>query len=389
MERFRGIEGARGWLALIVLVAHLVTASGFGAVFPAAEVLGPISGSAVNVFIIISGFVIAHLQLSRKESYPLYLMRRWLRIYPVYLVCLLLGIAVEFLTKDTASAIPWLNADVAGHLASQSRELENGNFPFHLLAHLTLLHGAISNNLLDETQFMFLGPSWSLSLEWQFYLIAPVVIAAFQRRGWNLVLLTAVALGHLTFIQGIWGIYYTPSVLPAAGVFFAIGILSRLYFDRLPKLRSVPVSVVLGLVALAVFLLQTAYLVGWAIVIAYLLLQPEALEAGSRRPLTRLLQLALDSRPARALGQRSYAIYLLHQPVIGTVTVVGTTGLHLGPVPLFLFTSAVSIVLVAAGAELIHRWVELPAIAYGRRLGTERKPLTPSEPATEERRNTA
>jgi peptidoglycan/LPS O-acetylase OafA/YrhL len=284
MERFRGIEGTRGWLALIVLLAHLVTATGFAAVIPAAALLGPLSGSAVTVFIIISGFVSAHLQLSRAEPYPLYLARRALRIYPVYLV-------------------------------------------------------------------------------------APLAIAAFRRPGWSLFLLAVLALGHLAFIQGILGRYYTPSLLPAAGAFFAIGILSRLYLDRLPKLRRVPVAIILALLALAVILPQTAYLAGWAIVLGFILLEPEALQPGRRRLLARLLQLALDTGPARALGRRSYAIYLLHQPVITGVTAVGAVGLDLGPVGLFLFTSAISIIVVSAGAELIHRTIEQPAINYGRRLG--------------------
>jgi peptidoglycan/LPS O-acetylase OafA/YrhL len=362
MERFRGIEGMRGWLALIVLLAHLVTATGFTSVVPGLAFLAPTSGQAVTVFIIISGFVIAHLRLSRGEPYPLYIARRALRLYPVYLVCLLLGLAVQWMTRDTAGAVPWLDPDTAAHIARGDRELANGDLPIHLAAHLTLLHGAISNNLLDETQFMFLGPSWSLSLEWQFYLIAPLAVVAFQRRYWNLVALAAVALGHVVFIAGWLGHFYTPSVLPAAGAFFAIGILCRLHFDRLPRLRRFPILAVLGLILLAILLPRTAYLAGWAIVLAYLLTAP-----GSEPP--RLLRLLLDTRLARALGARSFVIYLLHQPVISAVTAWGAAGLQLGPVPLFLFVCVVSAPAIALGTEAIHRWIELPGIAFGRRLG--------------------
>ena len=364
MERFRGIEGARGWLAIIVLLAHLVTASGFTAVVPGLAFLAPASGHAVTVFIIISGFVITHLLLSRAEPYRLYLIRRWLRIYPAYLVCLAAGFALQSLTSETAP-VPWLTPNVAEHLARARSAFENGDLSNHLLAHLLLLHGAISNTLLDETQFMFVGPAWSLSLEWQFYLVAPFAVAAFQRRGWNLVALAAVAIGHVAFITEIFGQYYTPSVLPAAGAFFAIGILCRLHFDRLPRLHRFPLLGILGLIVVAVLLPQTAYLTGWAIVLCYLLISPGTSEGA----INRVLQLALDSRPARALGQRSFVIYLLHQPVISAVTAWGAAGLHLGPVPLLLFVVAVSLPAIVLGTEAIHRWIERPGIAFGRGLG--------------------
>ena len=40
---------------------------------------------AVNVFIIVSGFVITHLLMNARESYSQYIWRRFLRIAPIYI----------------------------------------------------------------------------------------------------------------------------------------------------------------------------------------------------------------------------------------------------------------------------------------------------------------
>ena len=45
----------------------------------------------MRVFIILSGFVITHLVIERPESYPAYLTRRFMRIFPVFAVTCFVG----------------------------------------------------------------------------------------------------------------------------------------------------------------------------------------------------------------------------------------------------------------------------------------------------------
>lgn len=53
---------------------------------PLWKILGE-NGRAVNVFIILSGFVIFHLLNTKKERYERYIARRFLRLFPAYTKC--------------------------------------------------------------------------------------------------------------------------------------------------------------------------------------------------------------------------------------------------------------------------------------------------------------
>jgi peptidoglycan/LPS O-acetylase OafA/YrhL len=119
----------------------------------------------VNLFFTLSGFLITYLLLKEKELYgriniPNFYMRRILRIWPVYFlvvfICLFIiplfhqQIPAAFpLSFDTGRLNPWL---YAGFL---------GNFDY-------IYHG-ISNVLI--------GVLWSVSIEEQFYLFWPLIIA--------------------------------------------------------------------------------------------------------------------------------------------------------------------------------------------------------------------
>jgi peptidoglycan/LPS O-acetylase OafA/YrhL len=107
LRRFRGIEGLRAWLAWSVVAVHVVGLSGLCTVIPPLEIFMSVGQWSVEVFIIISGFVIANLILSEEESYPIYIARRFLRLYPAYVVCLLLDMIFTRWGYVAFLAHPW------------------------------------------------------------------------------------------------------------------------------------------------------------------------------------------------------------------------------------------------------------------------------------------
>lgn len=374
MKHFRCIDGLRAWLAWIVVFAHI-------ALYTAADVRVPLlkhtlgvgAHQAVSIFIIISGFVITNLLLERQEPYLPYITRRFLRIYPLYFVCLCAGIFATYLHFIAFAGHPW--GDYVPQpelLAAEARSLAGNGFSWNLVAHLSLLHGAIPNGLLGVSEYTFLAPAWSLSLEWQFYLIAPLILLAIRNPSGKILLSIATVAAYVAFRHGWLGEFFDPSFLPGAALQFAIGITTRLVYPRLPKLASYPVAAVilgLGLICLSQDLLPFVF---WIAFVSWM-----RTERGTGQPASwveRGFEGAFNSRAAIFLGKRSYSTYLVHAPLINTIVYVCIARFALGMWQTVLCTVIATPLLTLVASVLLFRYVEAPAIAFGKGLFTV-KPL--------------
>ena len=97
MKHFRSLDGVRAWLAWSVVLFHMILLTAADQWKPILANADILSRVRVPCFLIISGFVITHLLLEKKERYFPYIVRRFLRIYPLYLFCLALGIFATYL----------------------------------------------------------------------------------------------------------------------------------------------------------------------------------------------------------------------------------------------------------------------------------------------------
>ncbi len=154
------LTGLRIWLALFVLLQHLPLT----AVFP--DCLRPVyknfaSGSwGVFGFFILSGFIMWHAYSGRKLTCKGFIVNRIARIYPVYL----LGIVVAlFLTNS-----PLFRADI-----SLPRAI------WLLVSEVFLVQswGSKSPMTLQYNQ-----PGWTLSVEMFFYILFPFIFFSFTAR---------------------------------------------------------------------------------------------------------------------------------------------------------------------------------------------------------------
>jgi len=154
-ERIPSLDGLRAISITLVLLGHLAGTRGFP--FSAAAVNPWSLGSfGVTVFFVISGFLITGLlldELRRTQRIRLgrFYFRRTLRIFPPYFALLIVVAA----------------AGAAGWIA-----LNPGD----------LLHGATYTSNYHDTRSWYVGHTWSLSVEEQFYLLWPAVLLLARTR---------------------------------------------------------------------------------------------------------------------------------------------------------------------------------------------------------------
>lgn len=124
----------------------------------------------VNFFFVLSGFLITYLLLSEKQltgriAIGAFYMRRILRIWPLYFVMVFIGFVV----------FPWVKA----HLGQAP--LHETAQPWYFFTFLVNF-----NNLYHGCQTPTLTLLWSVSVEEQFYLVWPLLVAAVpvRRLGW-------------------------------------------------------------------------------------------------------------------------------------------------------------------------------------------------------------
>lgn len=164
-ERIVPMEGMRGFAALLVFFVH------FNALFHPyfqpgsflgmlADLAGSFGHTGVDLFFILSGFLIYGIVLKKHPSYRNFLWRRIRRLYPVFLLVLILYLVLS-------NAFPSISKLPGSFLQAF----------LYINANLLMLPGM-------TTIPAIITVSWSLSYEWFFYLTLPLVISVLGLRRW-------------------------------------------------------------------------------------------------------------------------------------------------------------------------------------------------------------
>jgi len=367
MRNFTSIESLRAYMAWWVVIGHASHLGGWASYLPKPIVTLVERGDiAVNVFIIVSGFVITHLIQTSKELYAPYLVRRFFRIFPIYLVCLFLAIAVRDLYQ-AAYFHPWA---VGVEMRQLRAESEAANFAAHFGLHLTLLHGVIPDTLFKFASSAFLAPAWSLSLEWQFYLVVPAILHFLRRSTVVSIAFVLVCLAfHKIVVSGYLGTWSYASFLPLSIHYFLIGIISRLILEELiaKQFRAETVIVLSALIATIAGPLEAVI---WSVFFTFILVELEVV--GIESPFLRMAStlLVFNSKVART-GSWSYSTYLVHIPVfsvvVGSATVLSANISQLMASLLIL----VSLPVVLLLSKAMFSFVEQPFNKIGRQFANK------------------
>ncbi|MCR6481645.1 acyltransferase [Amycolatopsis sp. OK19-0408] len=333
---FPGLTGLRALAALAVVFFH------YGG-----PVVDRLQGwIAVQLFFVLSGFLITTLALREEDrtgriSLRGFYVRRVFRIMPVYF--LLLGL--------TAVAVTLAGTYGSSRLSDA--------MPYYL----TFFNEVVDFNTPYPT-------SWSLGVEEKFYLVWPalLVLTSFAKSG-RTALRVLIGAGALGFVLGVlplapahqWAslsVHYGSLVV---GCLLALALHHPRGFAVLRPLTSpaAAVLVALGFVALQLSVKPLGQALGgnWQFVVPVYAVGAALLLVAvlGQGPVRRLL----SSRPLAFVGDRSYALYLAQTGAAGVTGLLFPTGLVKAAA-----TSAVALLFACA----LRKWVEQPAIAFGRRL---------------------
>jgi peptidoglycan/LPS O-acetylase OafA/YrhL len=147
LNRNQALDVLRGVLSWLVVGVHAFWFAGYRG-----GIVGKTGAYAVDAFVILSGFVITRLLLSKNESYGVFIVRRFMRLFPAFAACLAIAVLVRPFTLGT----------VPSEFIREASE--SSLFWWHIGAHASLLHGLVPTLWLPESHFAFLRPGWSISL---------------------------------------------------------------------------------------------------------------------------------------------------------------------------------------------------------------------------------
>lgn len=311
----------RGIAALAVSLFHFT--KGFVSEMSVADVLMPYAWIGVEVFFVISGFVIPYalLRLPFKfEHYGGYLLKRLVRIEPAYLASILIILVLNYVS----TLFPIYQGD-----------------PFSISGFNILLHMGYLVEFFDGT---WLNPVyWTLAIEFQYYLVIGVLLIIWNRNQKYLTIATLFLFFALSFIP-----QDTVRFLKHTDI-FTIGIICAFYKkEYIDKLLFL---VLVGLVGAVIYLhhsyVITILCVGSTLGIAFL----------NRFANFKLLIF---------FGNISYSLYLLHVPVGGRIINLSKR-IPLGEYGQFLAIFVALLVSVFA-AWLFYILIEKPSHRLSRKI---------------------
>ncbi|MEI6819385.1 MAG: acyltransferase [Verrucomicrobiota bacterium] len=397
-SKILSLEALRGYMCLWVVASHLLQMSGdrlntgLWATLANAQF-------AVQTFMILSGYVIALVISRRPEPYRHFITRRFFRIYPAFFLASCAGIALHGVYGALIHQ-PWssfFSPDTL-HYVTSNWLAYNANIPGYAAAVLTMTNGVIPDNLMPHVAVAFIGVVWSLSLEFQFYLISPLLCKRMMPSRSGLLQFLGLLILFVTLRQPLFGFINNAgfplsnyiAFLPNSIEFFVVGILSfhlhQWCLHNQQALRSLlgENRVSLLLVTLILFLLVTGnqnrlLLKGnlleitghWTGFLIWLLMLAWLVDGdlGTRGRLHRVGDFLLNSKLPIFLGSISYSIYLWHVPVILSVQ-WGLNRFHLISSWQYclLYTTLTAIPLTLLISWISYRWIELPFIKIGSRI---------------------
>lgn len=343
--RFDAIQYLRAVAALMVVLFHAQNPGSFN---PLKDY--PATAWGVDIFFVISGFIM--YAVARKESPKEFLVRRIIRIVPLYWAATLTLLLIE-----KKSSILFMSDELVIHI---------------LMSLAFIPHYNLAN---PEYAWPYLVPGWTLSYEIFFYIL--FFIALFTNKvllTLVLIIVTLVAVGQLHVFNistPVEILFVNPINLE-----FLIGVLIASAYMKYGIRASLAWLLPAGFICLMSLPFVNTFIpeVWWKIIFSSMIVVG-AVAIGDRAPQSRLWNL---------LGDASYSIYLTHTifPLDLAESILKL--LPLSGIPQFIVWTVLSLGLCIIIGVLVYLFIEKPVLNWLRQkwkmIGRVRKPREREEP---------
>lgn len=361
------LDGIRGLAICLVLSWHTIFQFPLAAhpYFARLASLGRLSWSGVDLFFVLSGFLIGGILLdtAKAERYfaPFYI-RRAHRILPLYGLVLLLVFSVTYLRHHLGLSGSWTESSVPLVY-----------YPTFLQNYWMAKHDAFGSRNL--------GVTWSLAVEEQFYLTIPLIIRYVSRsRLWWVVagMIAGAPLLRIFLIHSVTnGVFAAYVLMPcradALGWGIAAALIQRNHavWETILRRRAY-LYVGLGGMAVgvaAVLLSRFRPFTDEGLGLEYSLLAALYFLLLISVLINRKLERVFSMKALCYMGTIAYGLYLLHFPIIGAVGDI-VSWIHPRQSGWRLLVELISGVALATALSAISwEYLEKPLIKRGRRYG--------------------
>ncbi len=372
---FENLDALRFVAAFAVFVFHvsrdLLHFFESNAIFPSFKWVAKITDKGalgVNFFFVLSGFLITYLMFWEHEnrggfSYKKFLLRRTLRIWPLYLLIVLLGFIV----------FPWLIADY-----------ETAHQPLNYLLFLAnfdeIKHGAFDS-------INFLTSPWSIAVEEQFYVVWGLVGLFFLRPMQNSKKVVRFFIFGLLVISLFFRIvnledarvlyYHTLSVMPDLLLGCLLAMLwyeNPALFQKMRTWKSWQIVLIYISGLLCVFAKNIIFQRELIVLERYVIALFFAFVIADQIVHHRKIPLRMFHAVALKLGKISYGLYMYHLVVLYLVNKYWFSQLNLAGMSavfcglMALIYLVVSWLLVVLISVVSYRFFELPFLRIKERF---------------------
>ncbi|QQS55682.1 MAG: acyltransferase [Candidatus Competibacteraceae bacterium] len=282
------MEGIRGFAVFLVFLVHYVTlVDPWLTKASATQILSAhvrsIGNIGVDLFFVLSGYLIYGMLIRKKKPFGSYLARRIQRIYPTFVTVFLIYLLLS-------AAFP-----------SESKIPDGWEGLIFVMQNLLLLPGLFDINAIITV-------AWSLSYEFFYYLLIPLLISLFRLREWNWKSRAALFICVSVLLFAYFAIYggHIRLLMFISGILLFEVVEHKKNIDNIP-----PIGLPALALAIASVILLNAFEANnwWKFLLLFILFFIFCLECFSSEGISNRI---FKFTPMRWLGNMSYSYYLIH-----------------------------------------------------------------------------